>query len=134
MLSSLVQEKLAQNGDLVEPMIDIGKGPQKGQKLSGKIIQMAYGSKSKDFPDSTKMPLVPPFQSIISFNCKIKYSTLVARQAALSSRMCSTSKWELSVNLVLDKPEPSTGGTLKKHFNVCTISTNVYQPPLSLCG
>jgi hypothetical protein len=30
MLSSLVQEKLAQNGDLVEPMIDIGKGPQKG--------------------------------------------------------------------------------------------------------
>jgi len=64
--------------------------------------------------DGTKMRLVPPFQSIISFNCKMKYASLVARQATLADRLCYGSTQELAANLVLDKPEPTTGLTLRQ--------------------
>jgi hypothetical protein len=77
-------------------------------------LSMWYGSKSKVFPDGTKMRIVPPFQTILSYSHKIKYSSLVARQAALLSRICSGSTWELSANLVLDRPEPGSGRTLRK--------------------
>jgi hypothetical protein len=39
---------------------------------------------------------------------------LVARQAAINSRLCTGSTWELSANLVLDKPEPENGFTLRQ--------------------
>jgi hypothetical protein len=73
-----------------------------------------YGSKSRDFPDGTKMRLVPPFQTIISFSCKGKYSSLVAHQAALSSRLGTCNTWEFTTNLILDRPEPATGITLRQ--------------------
>jgi hypothetical protein len=60
------------------------------------------------------MRLVLPFQSMISFNCKTKYASLVARQAALSDRLCSSLTWELSANLVLNKPKPVSGLTLRQ--------------------
>lgn len=59
------------------------------------------------------MRLVPPLQTILSFSHKAKYSTLVAWQAAISTRICSGSTWELSANLVLDRPDPSSGQTLR---------------------
>jgi len=71
-----------------------------------------YGSNSKVFPDGTKMHLV--LQTILSYSHKTKYSSLVARQAAVSSRICSGSTWELTANLILDRPEPSSGLTLWK--------------------
>jgi hypothetical protein len=77
-----------------------------------------YGSKSKGFPDGTKMRVVPPFQTILSYSHKTKYSTLVAQQAALLS-ICSGSTWELLANLVLDRPKPSSG------LNLCRILLSI---------
>lgn len=71
-----------------------------------------YGTGSNNFPDGTTMRLVPPFQSIISFSHKSKFASLVARQAALSSRLGMSKTWELTTNLILDYPEPKTGLTL----------------------
>jgi hypothetical protein len=71
-----------------------------------------YGSSSKVFPDGTKMQLVHHFQTILSYSHKTKYSSLVACQAAISSRICSGSTWELTANLVLDRHEPTTGHSL----------------------
>jgi hypothetical protein len=73
-----------------------------------------YGYNSKDFPDGTKMHLIPPFQTLITFGQKAKYASLGARQAAINSRLCTGSTWELSVNLVLDKPEPENGFSLRQ--------------------
>lgn len=73
-----------------------------------------YGTGSNNFPDGTTMRLVPPFQSIISFSHKSKFASLVARQAALSSRLGTSKTWELTTNLILDHPEPKTGFTLKQ--------------------
>jgi hypothetical protein len=73
-----------------------------------------YGSKSKVFPDGKKRRLVPHFQTIISFSCKGKYSSLVAHQAALSSRLGTCNTWELTTNLILDCPEPTTDITLRQ--------------------
>ncbi len=52
-----------------------------------------YGTGRSDFPDGTKMRLVPPFQTIISYTHKGKYASLVSRQAALSARLCTGSTW-----------------------------------------
>jgi hypothetical protein len=82
---------------------------------AGKVQQELskwYRSSSQLFPDGTKLRLVPPFNSILSYSHKAKYSALVAWQAALSSRICTGSTWELAANLTLDRPEPSTGITL----------------------
>jgi len=60
------------------------------------------------------MRLVPPFQSILSFLSKGKYASLVARQAALSSRLGYMNNREFTTNLALDNPEPATGITLRQ--------------------
>ncbi len=72
-----------------------------------------YGSSSKSFPDGTTMRLVPPFITILSPANKIKYGSLVARQAALSSRLGTSQYGEMSTNLTLDRPEPKTGISLR---------------------
>jgi len=59
--------------------------------------------------DGSKMRLIPPYQAMITFGQKAKFASLVARQAANSSRICTGSTWELASNLVLDRPEPSEG-------------------------
>jgi hypothetical protein len=73
-----------------------------------------YGSMSQVFPDGTKMRIVPPLQTILSYSQKIKYAMLAAHQAAISSRICPGSTWELSANLVLDCPEPESGRALRQ--------------------
>jgi hypothetical protein len=50
-----------------------------------------YGSSSKQFPDGTKMRLVPPFNTILSSGNKQKYASLIARQSTLNSRLGSAS-------------------------------------------
>jgi len=94
-------------------------------KRAGNIRQKRsrwYGLKATVFPVGMKMRLVQPIQYIISFNCKAKYSSFVARQAALSSRLCTSSTWELTANLVLDNKEPSSGLTLQQ---VLTIPSQI---------
>jgi hypothetical protein len=51
---------------------------------------------------------------MITFGQKAKFASLVARQAAISARICTGSTWELAVNLVLDRPEPQEGITLRQ--------------------
>ncbi len=73
-----------------------------------------YGSRKSLFPDGTKVHLVPPFQTILSYAYKGKYSALVTRQANLTSRLCTGSTWELSSNYVLDRVHSSSGLSLRK--------------------
>lgn len=68
-----------------------------------------YGSSSKMFPDGTKMRLVPPFNTILSTGNRQKYASLITRQSALNSRLGTCSSWEMSTNLLLDRPHPKTG-------------------------
>jgi hypothetical protein len=60
------------------------------------------------------MRLVPPFQTILSYSHKTKYAALVAKQAALSARICSGSTWELAANLTIDRSDPSSGKSLRQ--------------------
>jgi hypothetical protein len=83
------------------------------------LLKRWYGSRARKFPDGSKMRLVPPYQSMIAFGQKTKFASLVARQAALSARICTGSTWELTANLVLDYPEPQQGVTL------CQILLNI---------
>jgi len=62
-------------------------------------LKQYYGSGKTQFPDGTKMRLVPPFNTILSLANKGKYATLIARQAALSSCMGVRTTWEMSTNL-----------------------------------
>jgi hypothetical protein len=73
-----------------------------------------YGSQSKQFPDGSKMRLVPPFNTILSQGNKQKYASLIARQSALNSRLGTSSTWEMSTNLLIDRPEPKTGISLRQ--------------------
>jgi hypothetical protein len=59
------------------------------------------------------MRLLPPFQTILSYSHKTKYAALVARQAALSARICSGSTW-LAANLTIDRADPSSGKSLRQ--------------------
>ncbi len=67
----------------------------------------------KKFPDGSKMRLVPPFKTILSSGNKHKYASLIARQAALNSRLGSCTTWEFATNLMLDHPEPKTGRSFR---------------------
>jgi hypothetical protein len=73
-----------------------------------------YGSHSKHFPDGSKMRLVPPFNTILSQGNKQKYASLIARQSALNARLGTSSTWEMSTNLLIDRPEPKTGISLRQ--------------------
>jgi hypothetical protein len=73
-----------------------------------------YGSSSKTFPDGTKMRLIPPWHNIFAQENKVKVGTLVARLLALSERHAQATTMEFSTNLLLDKPCPSTGFSLRE--------------------
>jgi hypothetical protein len=73
-----------------------------------------YGSNSKQFPDGTKMRLVPPFTSVLSLHNRSKYASLIARQSALLSRLATSSTWEMSTNLMIDRPDPKTATSLRQ--------------------
>ena len=73
-----------------------------------------YSSSSKSFPDGTKMRLIPPFNTILSRDNKVKFATLVARQEALNRRLAHSTTWEFATNLLLDKPSPSSGLSIRQ--------------------
>jgi hypothetical protein len=78
-----------------------------------KKLSKWYGSASKKFPDGSKMRLVPPFNTILSTGNRQTYASLIARQSALNSRLGTGTTWEFSTNLMLDRPEPTTGHSLR---------------------
>jgi hypothetical protein len=88
-----------------------------------------YSSTLKEFPDGTKMQLVPPYQSITIFSHKAKYSALVARQAMISNRIGSASCYELAANLILDRPAPGTEETFRS-FLLAIPSKNFPTTPM----
>ncbi len=73
-----------------------------------------YGSASKMFPDGTKMHLIPLINTILSSGNRQKYASLIIHQSALNTRIGSCSTWEMPTNLLLDKPEPSSGVTFRQ--------------------
>jgi len=77
-------------------------------------LKQWYGSGKTSFPDRTKMRLVPPFNTILSMANRGKYAALFARQAALTSCIGVGPTWELTTNLLLDKPHPTTGLSMRQ--------------------
>lgn len=76
-------------------------------------IAKLYGSNVKTFPDGTKMRLIPPYQSVISAESKTKYGRVVARQAAFTTKLASSTTWEFSNNLLLDHKNKDSGLSLR---------------------
>ncbi len=90
------------------------EGPaDKSHEIRQKLSKW-YSSSSKSFPDGTKMRLIPPFNTILSRDNKVKFATLVARQEALNRRLAQTTTWEFATNLLLDKPSPTTGMSIRQ--------------------
>ena len=85
---------------------------KKVQSVKHKIAKL-YGSSVKNFPDGTKMRLIPPFQSVISEESKTKYGRVVARQAAFTSKLASATTREFSNNLLLDHKNNDSGLSLR---------------------
>jgi hypothetical protein len=71
-----------------------------------------YCSSSRQFPDGTKMRLVPTTTSVNSMNNRTKFASCLARQAALTAGLASAVTREISTNLLLDRKDPIT----KKSF------------------
>ncbi len=67
-----------------------------------------YSLSSKHFPDGTKLRLIPPFNTILSQDNKIKFTSLVAHQETSNKRLAYPTTWEFATNL-LDKPHPDSG-------------------------
>lgn len=72
-----------------------------------KKITALYGSTSTQFPDGTKMRLVPTFTSVFSSNNKGKFASCIARQDAIIKGLATCTTWEMASNLVLDRKSPS---------------------------
>jgi hypothetical protein len=66
------------------------------------------------FIDGTKMRLIPPYQTVISAADKGKYGAVVARQSAFLSRLATGTSHEFASNLILDRPHPGLGTTLRQ--------------------
>jgi hypothetical protein len=60
------------------------------------------------------MRLVPPYSTILSMSNRGKYVTLIARQVAFSYKLGIGTTWEMSTNLLLDKPHPQTKLSLRQ--------------------
>jgi hypothetical protein len=67
-----------------------------------------------DPPGWNKNAPVLPFQTILSYSHKGKYSSLVSHQAAKTARLCTGSTWEFSSKYILDRKQPSTGMSLRQ--------------------
>jgi hypothetical protein len=90
------------------------EGPSNKLHECSKALSEWYGSSSMSFPDGTKMRLIPPWHNIFAQENKVKVGTLVARQLALSEWHAQATTSEFSTNLLLDKPCPSTGLSLRE--------------------
>jgi hypothetical protein len=90
------------------------EGPSHKLQECHLALSQWYGSASKLFPDGTKMRLIPPWHNIFAQENKVKVGTLVTRQLALSERHAQATTLEFSTNLLLDKPCPSSGLSLRE--------------------
>jgi hypothetical protein len=90
------------------------EGPSNKLQECSQALSQWYGSASKTFLDGTKMRLIPPWHNIFANENKVKVGTLVACQLALSERHAQATTSEFSTNLLLDKPCPSTGMSLRE--------------------
>jgi hypothetical protein len=73
-----------------------------------------YGSKASSFPDTVRMCLIPPLDALSDSNRQENYGAALAKQASLVAKMGKGSSWEFTSNLILDKPEPTTGLSLRQ--------------------
>ncbi len=73
-----------------------------------------YGSKATSFPDAVRMRLIPPLDALSDSNRQQNYGAALARQASFVAKMGKGSSWEFTSNLILDKPEPTTGLSLRQ--------------------
>lgn len=84
-----------------------------------------YSSSSRQFPDGTKMRLVPTINSVNSMNNKTKFASCLARQAALNAGLASAITREISTNLLLDRQDPTT----KKSFRQILMEISPQRKP-----
>jgi hypothetical protein len=112
--SSFNRKKQDQNSDDRNQVraLHIECDSKKVQFVKHKIAKL-YGTTVKQFPDGTKMRLIPPFQSVISEDSKTKYGRVVARQAAFTSKLASATTREFSNNLLLDHKNKDSGLSLR---------------------
>jgi hypothetical protein len=90
------------------------EGPaDRAHKLCTKLSQW-YSSASNNFPDGTKIRLIPPFSTILSTDNKQKFATLVTRQDTLNKRLAQTTTREFATNLLLDKKDPVSDKSLRQ--------------------
>jgi hypothetical protein len=73
-----------------------------------------YGSKATSFPDAVRMRLIPPLDALSDSNRQQNYGAALARQASFVAKMGKGSSWEFTSFLILDKPEPTTGLSLRQ--------------------
>ncbi len=91
-----------------------------------------YGSSSTNFADGTKMWLVPPFNTILFQLNRSKYASLFSRQAALVSCLGVGTTWDLTTNLIIDRPHPVTRISL--HNLLMDIPSTIFpDKPLFHC-
>jgi hypothetical protein len=116
LLSNLIQEKIGVKG---QPICSNDCNRKEDQAKAARVFALHiegaadkavylckklstwYGASCRTFPDGIKIRLVPPYNAILSYTRKGKFAALIARQAALSSRLCSGSTWDLSTNTPL---------------------------------
>ncbi len=84
-----------------------------------------YSSSSTYFPDDTKMRLVPTITSVTSMNNRVEFASCLARQEALNARLASAVTREISMNLLLDRRDPST----KKSFRQVIMEITLEKKP-----
>jgi hypothetical protein len=77
-------------------------------------LNLWYNSASNNFPDGTKMRLVPTINSVTSIANKTKFASCIARQAALNAGLASANTREISTNLLLDRKDPSTNKSFRE--------------------
>jgi hypothetical protein len=90
------------------------EGPQDNIYELRELLSNWYGSKSTSFPDAVRMRLIPPLDALSDANCQENYGAALAKQASFVAKMGKGSSWEFSSNLILDKPEPTTGLSLRQ--------------------
>ncbi len=90
------------------------EGPQDNIYELRELLSNWYGSKSTSFPDAVQMRLIPPLDALSDANRQENYGAALAKQASFVAKMGKGSSWEFSSNLILDKPEPTTGLSLRQ--------------------
>jgi hypothetical protein len=89
-------------------------GPQDQVYELREQLSTWYSSKATSFPDALRMRLIAPLDALSDSNRQENYGAALAKQASFIAKMGKGSSWEFTSNLILDKPEPSTGLSLRQ--------------------